>query len=864
MSVRPNKVLLVEDNPGDIRLVRELLSESQHTLFNVTLECADSLSAAIERLVKDGIDLVLLDLSLPDSHGLSTFEKVHSLVPQMPIIVLSGLADEELSIEAVKNGAQDYLVKGQVDGSTLIRSIRYAIERQRIEWSLYESEDRYKNLVQLMPDIIYTIDPGGKFTFINEAVRTLGYGPEELLGKHFSIIIDPADIEAVSSTAVLPKHAGKKGPKEKAPKLFDERRTGERKTKGLEIRIRAKNVESEISGKMKWINNETVFIEVTSSGQYDKDVHKKGKKFLGTIGVIRDITDRQQAYDQIRKLSRAVEQSPSVVMIMDTRGIVEYVNPKFTQQTGYIPEEVIGEDPNILKSDTVPPGNYKQIWEDIISGKEWEGEFTNVKKNCELYWEFVQISPIRNSNGEITHVIKVSEDITERKKAEETIQRMAYYDNLTGLPNRTLFNDRLTQAIAHAQRKNEILAVLFLDLDRFKLINDTLGHAMGDKLLQSVSNKLKEYVRKDDTVSRSSGDEFTLLFTGITNTKDVEMMAQKIIKALRQPFVFGNHELNITTSLGIAIYPKDGKNGETLLKNADTAMYHAKERGRDNFECYNHSLHEKATKKLLLDTKLRLALEKDQFILHYQPQIEIHTEQIVGVEALLRWQHPDLGLVSPMDFISTAEGSGMIVPIGEWVLRTACMQIKSWQNLGIPPIRISVNLSAQSFIRQNLVEVINKTLKQTGVSPHLLEIEITESTIMKNIESTIYKLSKLKELGINISIDDFGTGYSSLSYLRKFPIHTLKIDGSFIRDILGNQDDAAIVTAIIAMAKKLRLKLVAEGVETKEQLAFLKQQKCDMAQGYLISRPLPTREIEKLLFREKALTGKKTMPQKPT
>jgi predicted signal transduction protein with EAL and GGDEF domain len=379
---------------------------------------------------------------------------------------------------------------------------------------------------------------------------------------------------------------------------------------------------------------------------------------------------------------------------------------------------------------------------------------------------------------------------------------------------------------------------------------------MGDKLLKSVTDKLRKYIRKDDTVSRSGGDEFTMLFTGVRHTKDVENMAKKIIEALHHPFVVENHELNITTSIGIAIYPKDGEDGETLLKNADTAMYQAKENGRDSYQCYNHTLHEKVSKKMLLDTKLRLALEKNQFVLYYQPLIDIDTEQIIGAEALLRWQHPDLGLVSPLDFISTAEGSGMIVPIGEWVLKTACLQIKEWQNAGLPPIQVSVNLSAQTFMRQNLIKVINQTLKQTGVSPHLLALEITESTIMKNIDSTVFKLEKLKESGVQTSIDDFGTGYSSLSYLKKFPIHTLKIDGSFIRDILSNQDDEAIVTAIIAMAKKLKLQVVAEGVETEEQLIFLRQQKCDMAQGYLISRPVPPEEFEKLMLKEATLAEK--------
>lgn len=830
-------------------MVQVLLAETNDTMFNFEMECTDSLSTTLEHLDKGVTDVVLLDLSLPDSQGLDTFNKVRSQSPGVPIVVFSGMVDEELSIQAVKNGAQDYLIKGQVDGNLLVRSIRYAIERQQVEISLLESEHRYRRLVQLMPDIVYTIDPKGIFTFVNDAIQILGYTPEEIIGKHFSIIINPLDLDAISSEKVLPKYTGKATTDETSPKLFDERRTGDRNTKGLEVRIKPKNVKRETFGRIEWLSKETAVIEVTSSGHYDKDIYEKEKRFLGTIGVIRDISERRQAFEQISKLSLAVEQGPGMVIIMDTNGKIEYVNPKFVQLTGYTAGEALGKTPDILRSDTVPPGKYSELWKTVTSGKDWKGEFCSLKKDSEQFWESVQISPIRDSNGEITHLLKVSEDVTDRKQAEETIQRMAYYDSLTELPNRTLFNDRLSQALSHARRKNEIVAVLFLDLDQFKLINDTLGHALGDQLLRSVASKLNKYVRVGDTVSRLGGDEFTMLFQGINNADDVDLIAQKIIEAIRVPFVIGNHELSITTSMGIAVYPDDGEDGDTLLKNSDAALYHAKETGRDKFQRYDHSLHIKVSKKLMLESKLRFALDKEQFLLYYQPKIDIKTKQIIGAEALLRWQHPDAGLVSPLDFISFAEATGMIVGIGEWVILTACKQIKAWQEANYQTLRIAVNLSAQNFMRQNLIETVKKILKNTGVSPSLLEFEITESNIMQNVESTVHKLVELHKLGIQISIDDFGTGYSSLSYLRKFPIHTLKIDRSFVCDIVENEDDAAIVTAIIAIAKKLKLNVVAEGVETESQLSFLEQQQCDMAQGYLFSKPVPVQEFEKLLVK---------------
>ena len=423
MEKKTNKVLLVEDNPGDIRLVRELLAEADTTLLSIDLECVDSLSRTLERLSREGIDLVLLDLSLPDSYGISTFEKVHSKSPTIPIVIFSGLNDEKLAFEAVKIGAQDYLVKGQTDGNLLVHSIHYAVERNFVEQALHESENKYKSLVQLIPDVLYALDPDGKFTFLNGAVRTLGYDPMELVGKHFSEIVDTddVDVDSISSAKVLPKFLGTKHDIDEQPKLFDERRTGKRKTSNLEIQVKTRNKDSDVSGEKKCVKDEPGVVEVTSSGQYNMDVNCKEKEFRGTIGIIRDITDAKNIYEKNRLLTHAVEHNSSTIIITDCSGTIEYVNSKFTQLTGYTAEEVIGQNPRILKSGITSPEEYSQIWDTILAGKGWHGEFCNKKKNGDIYWEHTSISNIKNSKGVITHFVAAKEDISERKKMEEAL-----------------------------------------------------------------------------------------------------------------------------------------------------------------------------------------------------------------------------------------------------------------------------------------------------------------------------------------------------------------------------------------------------------------------------------------------------------
>lgn len=443
--------------------------------------------------------------------------------------------------------------------------------------------------------------------------------------------------------------------------------------------------------------------------------------------------------------------------------------------------------------------------------------------------------------------VEQAHHLTERKRAEETIRYLAYHDALTGLPNRTLFNDRLNLALEQAHRSREKLAVLFLDLDRFKLVNDTLGHAMGDRLLKEVAKRLISCLPKGNTVARLGGDEFTIILPKVTRLKDVVKSSKKILEGLKPSFNLEGQEAYITTSLGVSLYPSDGEDSETLLKNADTAMYKAKERGRNNYQFYTPAMNAKALKQLTLENRLHRAIEQEEFVVYYQPQVELRNGEIIGVEALTRWQHPELGLLPPSDFIPLAEETGLIIPLGEWVLRKACTQNKIWQDGGLGPLRVAVNLSVRQFQQSDLVETVAAILKETGIEPQWLELEITESMAMQDLDFTIKILAELRKMGIQISIDDFGSGYSFLNSLKKLPIHALKIDQSFISELTIDSQDAAIANAVIVLAHSLGLEVTAEGVETQEQLSFLKEQRCDKMQGYLFSRPIAADSLEKLL-----------------
>ncbi len=559
------------------------------------------------------------------------------------------------------------------------------------------------------------------------------------------------------------------------------------------------------------------------------------------------VENLERATKDLVLFAEVIKNTEEAIIISDANNVIVSVNRAFVRITGYSEAEVIGKNPRILNSGRQGKEFYQAMWQSIKEIGYWQGEIWNRRKSGEIYPEWLSISTVKNSRNEIMRHVAIFMDITKRKEVEQRIHLLAYYDPLTSLPNRVLFGDRLGQALAASRRGGGKVALLFLDLDRFKSINDSLGHAAGDSLLQSVADRLKLCIREMDSICRQGGDEFMVLLPGIEKREDVAAIAQKILAAMSDPHYIEGRNLVVSFSIGISIYPADADTPEALIQNADAAMYHAKEHGRNNFQFFTPDMNAEALDLLSLEADFRRAMVNGELQIYYQPQIDNATGAIVGVEALARWLHPERGFVPPSRFVSIAEESGLIGQLGEWVLRTACAQNRKWQEDGIVKIPVAVNLSALQFHQKDLVELIVGILHETGLEPRYLELELTEGIIMKNAESTIATLNALKKAGVLLSIDDFGTGYSSLSYLKRFPIDKLKIDQSFIRDVATNENDALITTTIISMGHNLRFKVIAEGVETAEQISFLKEHQCDETQGYYISTPLSPEKLVRFI-----------------
>jgi diguanylate cyclase (GGDEF)-like protein/PAS domain S-box-containing protein len=545
------------------------------------------------------------------------------------------------------------------------------------------------------------------------------------------------------------------------------------------------------------------------------------------------------------------ENATEGVLITDRNGVIVNVNRAFCQVTGYNRKEAVGKTPAILNSRRQNSQFYQAMWQALLREGHWEGEIWNRRKNGEVYLEWLSISAVRNDGGEASHYIAIFSDITLARENEKKLQHLAYYDPLTDLPNRVLFQDRLNQALSRAERDGTLVALLFLDLDRFKGVNDTLGHKAGDRLLTETARRLKYCMRASDTVARLSGDEFTAIVPDLENGEGAIRVAQKLIDALAVPYFLEGREVFITTSIGIGLYPAHGETAEALLKAADQAMYQAKEHGRNNYQFFRGGQHDSSVVLFTLEHALRRAVERNQLEVLYQPLVDLESGRVTGTEALLRWNHPERGVISPVDFIPLAEETGLIIPIGEWVLRQACQQNMRWARHGFGPLRMAVNLSALQLKQPNFAEKVAEILDDTGMDPEWLELELTETMVMQNAAEVLGILRQLKSLGIHISIDDFGTGYSSLAYLKHFPINTVKIDKSFIQGVTSDFDDAAISQAIIALAHSLKLRVVAEGVETEQQLGFLREHNCCDAQGFLFSRPLPPEAVERHMAGQK-------------
>jgi len=570
-------------------------------------------------------------------------------------------------------------------------------------------------------------------------------------------------------------------------------------------------------------------------------IARLGRASRALVRANQDLQERiaalKHAQEELHLYATVFTNATEGMTITDAESHIVAVNPAFSRITGFAPAQVIGQTPKLLNSGRQDAGFYRDMWATLARRGQWQGEIWNRRQSGDVYPEWLSITAVRDTDGTPTHYIGIFSDITERKQTEARIRHLANHDALTGLPNRLLLQDRLNQAILQSRRDKRRAAVLFLDLDRFKTINDTLGHEVGDALLIQVTQRCLGAVRDTDTVARQGGDEFVIVLPELEHAQDAAMIARKLLSALASPFQLGPHALTVTGSVGIALYPEDGQNESVLLRNADTAMYRAKDDGRNGFQFYSADMNTASLGELLLENQLRGALERGELRLHYQPKVCPRGHAVVAAEALLRWQHPELGLLSPGRFVPVAEESGLIVPMGEWVIREACRQLRAWQDEGRVLVPVAVNLSAQQFVHQDIVALVREALNDNDLPAHLLELELTETMLMRDADRTVHILAQLRAMGVSLAIDDFGSGYSSLAYLKRFQVQTLKIDRSFVHDIREGGEDGEIAAAVIALAHNLGQQVVAEGVETEYQRDFLTRQGCDLLQGFLFGRP---------------------------
>ena len=706
--------------------------------------------------------------------------------------------------------------------------VRDITERKQAEEDLRKSEERYRTILEDIDEGYYENDLAGNFTFVNDAeCRDLGYSREELIGMNYRQYSDEATAKNLYE-------------------LFNNiYNTGKPVKRFLEQFISKDGTRH--------------FNEVSASLIRDA----KGKP-IGFRGVSQDITDRKRAEEELRlseeRFRRIFDEGPFGMILVNPDYTIVTANKVFCGLLGYTEQELIGQNFVDLTYE-----------EDREKSREFSGQLfagsipvfrlekRYVRKDGGIVWANITVSAIHGKEGNVLYGLAIIEDLTESRKAAEKIHLLHYYDSLTGLPNRTFHKELIKRSIEHAQRHKEIFAIIYIGLDNFQRINDTLGYSIGDLLLKAVADRLTNSLRKSDLVARSDegetvnvvsrvgGDEFIVLAHDLNQAQDAAIASRRLLEEISAPYDLSGREVFMTASIGIALYPDDGTDVDDLLKNAEKAMRHTKSEGKNNYQFYSGSMNSFVLELLTLESDLHKALERNELVLYYQPKVDAATRMVKGMEALIRWKHPDKGLIPPIQFIPLAETSGLIIPIGEFVIRTACRQIKTWQEAGYKQMNIALNVSSRQFDQQSLIEIVKEALQDTMISPQCLELEITESIIMRNPEKAIRTLTELKAMGIQIAIDDFGTGYSSLSYLKRLPLDFLKIDQSFVKSLASDPNDQAIVRATIAMAHSLNLKTIAEGVETEEQLSFLQEHGCDEIQGYLFSRPLPAEEIPGIL-----------------
>lgn len=813
------RVLIVEDEAAHAQAICRAFGRAD---FPAEVRVVRSLKEYRELVAAAPPQIVLIDLNLPDGRATEVL-KSPAEAGAFPLLVMTAFGSEVMAVEAIKAGAFDYLVKSPEAFADMPKTVGRALrewntlqEHRRVEAALRRNEEKYRQLAEGTEAILWEFDlVADRWVYVAPYVtELLGYPPEEWTnGQSWVDRIHVEDRHWAPEFCFLATQKGQ--------------------SHSFEYRFVKKD------GGVVWLRDVCT-------------VDMEGGRPVRLRGFMIDITERKQAEQQLQKLSLAVEQSPAAVVITDLDAAIEYVNPKFTEITGYSYEEVRGQNPRILQSGNFTSEDYQKLWQTLQAGEEWHGEFHNRRKDGSLFWEQASISPLRDAQGRITHYVAVKEDITTRKHYEQQLEYQASHDELTDLANRNLLNNLLEQSIHVAHRSGRMVAVLLLDLDRFKLINDSLGHGVGDDLLRAVARRLKTMLRETDTVARFGGDEFVILLSEVEQVENVQWVARNILRELSAPLVIGDRQLSVTASLGISLYPIDGDDCVSLIRNADVAMYQAKKSG-SGFSFYRADMNMRLLKALELENALRQALDPCQFRLFYQPKVDLSTGGIVGSEALIRWIHPRRGMISPTDFIPLAEETGLIVPIGKWALLEACRQSLAWQQAGFPALSVAVNLSARQFRTGELLETVREVLAVTGLSPELLELELTESMIMDEPLAAAATMHRLKDLGVRLSLDDFGTGYSSLNYLRRFPVDNLKIDRSFINDVITDPSGASVVASVIAIAHNLGIAAIAEGVETPEQLQFLAENGCDLMQGYLFSKPLPAGEFAHLVHQGRRL-----------
>ena len=666
---------------------------------------------------------------------------------------------------------------------------------------------RHREINRCMSDWVWEVDSQGRFTYVDGNIKDiLGYEAEELIGKtpfDFMPEEEAARVGIVFQGLVA----------DKAP-IIDLENWNNKKD-GTRICLLTNGV----------------------------PILDERNKLAGYRGIDKDITEKKKSREAIIRHKKIVDSVTEAIVVTDLNGVILDVNPAYEAITGYPKDEITGESPSKLKSDRHDDSFYENMWCEITTNGSWMGEIWDRRKSGEIFPKWLSINTFFDDHGQPLGYVGVFSDISENKRREEKLLNLAYYDPLTSIPNRSYFKERLVQSLSDVQQHGKQLALYYIDLDNFKYVNDTFGHNAGDKLLVDVAAKLQETLRDEDMLARLGGDEFALIHIDSDIHEAIDTVANRIISTLSEPFNITGHEIRVRASIGVSVFPDDSRDADQLIQNADVAMYDAKRKGSSGYQIFTNELHERNGWRLLMENKMVYAIERDEFDIYYQPQFDIANNRLVGSEALIRWNDPEGGLLSPEDFIPVAEESGLIIDIGQWVFRRVCAQLRDCIDSGVTPLRVAVNLSAEQFDDSTLVMVIQDALEQYNVPVDLIELEITESTLMKDSEHAAQILQELSAFGLHISIDDFGTGYSSLAYLKKFPVDKLKIDRLFISELPDNEDDALLTETMINLARNLGIDVLAEGAETKEQIEFLRQKNCQYAQGYYYSKPLPFNEF---------------------